>query len=59
MLGALKLGIAATVGYAAGGAIGSAVINAVMPTASPDVKTGATWAGRLVTFVVASALLGK
>ena len=59
MLGALKLGVAATVGYAVGGKVGSMAIDAVMPSASPDVKTGAMWAGRLVTFVVTSALLGR
>lgn len=60
MIGAsLKLGVAAGVGYAFGGALGMAALRAVKSDASADAVTGAAWGGRIATFFVAAALLNR
>lgn len=58
MIGAVKLGLAAAVGYAAGGMLGTSIVGAVSKDASAEVRTGAAWGGRIVVFLVVARVLG-
>lgn len=57
--GALKLGLAAGVGYTVGGSIGAAALTAIKPDASPNAQIGAAWGGRIATFLILSYVLGR
>lgn len=57
--GPIKLGIAAAVGYAFGGRIGSWALEKVDKTAGPDAITGAQWGGRVALFLVTATVLAK
>lgn len=59
MGGAVKLGIAAAIGYTIGGRVGVAAVNAVTETPALDTIKGAQWGGRIVVFLGVAYLLGK
>jgi len=56
-MGLIKLCASIGVGYWAGGKVGLAASNAVMPNASNDAKVAAAWAGRAGVTVLCLALL--
>lgn len=58
MGGAIKLGIAAAVGYTVGGRIGPYVAKAAGATELDTLK-GAQWGGRIAVFLGAAYLLGR
>lgn len=55
--GALKLGLAAGVGYTIGGGLGRSAILWGGRQVSPEAITGATWAGRIAGFLILAAIL--
>lgn len=58
-MGAIKLGIGAGVGYTLGGQLGAKVMRAIKADASPDAITGAAWAGRITTTLIAWYVLAR
>lgn len=56
---ALKLGVAAGLGYTFGGSLGSKALVLVKSDASPEAVTGAAWAGRIATFLVLGYVLNR
>lgn len=57
--GAIKLGIAAGVGYTLGGKIGERALSLVTETADISTHTGAVWGGRIATTLALMWLLGR
>lgn len=57
--GPIKLGIAAGVGYTIGGKLGMGALKMVKADADADTVTGAAWAGRIATFLVAAYALSR
>jgi hypothetical protein len=55
----IRLAIAVGVGYVVGGRLGVAGLKAIRPDNSEDVVTGAAWAGRVATFAITAAILGR
>lgn len=60
MGGAIKLGIAAGVGYTIGGKLGLYASRGMAGVdADVDTRTGYKWGGRIITFLGVAYLLGK
>ncbi len=57
--GALKLGLAAGLGYTFGGDLGTKALDVVKSDASANARIGAAWGGRIATFLALSYVLGK
>lgn len=57
--GALKLGLAAGVGYVVGGSVGIGTLELVSKQPSAEARTGAAWAGRIATTLILVALLSR
>lgn len=58
-MGALKLGLAAGLAYTLGGKAGTTALRYVKPDASADAVVGAAWGGRIATFFLGVAVLGR